>query len=254
MTTCSVSWHNNPSLPRTTPPPVCSCPTNTSPILTSLFPRPLLFPRGPYFAAHIKDGYVSLKPLHSKIQAMAMVIFFTAYMGVKNFALGVFVVSSNSALYPFLWIVIECWLLLLLRMSLKSWRFYRRGLDGAIVGFFMNIVLYTCLLSAPFPIIRMPNLLSPRIYVFGLLSMLLLNFAYVGVAHHYFNASLFIDEANCWVILIISTATCLLSGGVAFYFIPDSHKGTFYKNMTFAQYMKVSVFIEYLWGRDVFYR
>ena len=141
----------------------------------------------------------------------------------------------------------------------------------------------------PFPIIRVPTFLTPRIYSGGLIYMLVINVFMVAVSFHIFNggdsndgngtlqpdhlnstepnttsfnsstttslsdsqlfnnttdtenATLYLSEPVAWLGLSIATAICLISGGMFFSYVPQSHRNTFFKHYTLKQHFTTFV-------------
>ena len=126
---------------------------------------------------------------------------------------------------------------LLWRMRYGNWRFYRNGADGAMISLLEHLGWYLSLLSAPFPFIRTPTLLTPRIYSIGLLYSITSNFAIIAVSYHVFGATEYLDESYAWQGLFLITAVCLASGAISFYYVPESHKPTFYQHLTWREHV-----------------
>ena len=163
---------------------------------------------------------------------------------------------------------------------------YRNGVDGTTFSLLCHLGWYLCLLSAPFPLIRCPTFLTPRIYSGGLIYMLVINVFVVAVSFHIFNggnssdgngtlqpdrlnniesnttsfnssnttntenATLYLTEPVAWLGLSIATAICLISGGMFFSYVPPSHRNTFYKQLTFKQQLATFYWNDRTWGTD----
>ena len=182
-------------------------------------------------------GYVPPVADGAYWQLLAMVVFFASYMALKMFALGLLIVSAHPAVVP-LWLVVECGLLLGVRMLIGNWRFYRRGADSAGFSLLSHIVQYIGILAAPFPALRNPVFLTSRVYSVGLLYMLTINFVQVGIAYRHFGGSDTVDETTAWAILFTSTVVCVMAGAVAYWYVPTSHKRTFYERRTFKRHVE----------------
>ena len=102
----------------------------------------------------------------------------------------------------------------------------------------VNLGWYIGLLAAPFPALRHPMPLSPRVYCGGILYMLLVNYAQVGIAYRRFGGSDTVDETTAWAILSISTVMCVVAGAAAYRYVPESHKRTFYEHRTFKEHVE----------------
>jgi len=127
--------------------------------------------------------------------------------------------------------------LLLWRMYYGNWRMYRYGADGMLFSLLWHLGCYLCLLAAPFPVIRNPTLLTSRIYCGGLFYMLISNFLMIGLSYHAFNTHLYLTENVAWLALSISTLIAIVSGGIFFSYVPESHRKTFYEVKTFKEHV-----------------
>ena len=183
-------------------------------------------------------GYVPTAANGANRQNYAMVAFFSSYMGSKMFALAVLIVSASKwAVFVPCWFVLEFCFLLGVRASIGNWRFYKKGADGAGFSLLAHLVMYIALLACPFPLIRNPVFLTPRVYSFGLLYQLLSNFVFVGIAYHSFEGCEILRETTAWAILFLSSVVCVVSGAVAFYYVPKNLRGAFYGHLTFKEYV-----------------
>jgi hypothetical protein len=180
-------------------------------------------------------GYVPSVADGAFWQLLAMVVYFASYMMAKMFALAVLVTTAGAWLVA-AWLLAEYTLLLGVRGAIGNWRFYRRGADGVGVSLLVHFCLYSGLLAAPFPVLRCPNLISPVVFSGGLLYMLLVNFVQIGIAYRRFGGSDTVDETTAWAVLFTSTVVCVMAGAVAYRYMPETHKQTFYKHQTFKQY------------------
>jgi len=190
-------------------------------------------------------GYVP--STNSNVQAFFSVVFFTTYTMAKMFALSLFIATSSSAIWTVGMLGLENLGLLIWRMQWKNWRFPYKGGDGAVFSLFMHGGAYISLVAAPFPGIRMPQFLTPRIYVGGQLYMLTINFVIVFVCFRIFNGSDLLEETHAWIMLSTTTLLCLVSGGISFYYVPQSHKHTFSRQQTWKQYIE-----QYVWEEKMF--
>jgi len=180
-------------------------------------------------------GYVS--DTNQNKQALASVTFFASYKTAKMFALSM-LIASSSALHAVGLLIMEYFGFLLCRMWYANWRFFTIGADGAVFSLLCHLGWYLSLLSAPFPLIRFPTVLTPRIYAIGLLYFITSNFAIIAVSYHVFDATEFLDETNAWQGLFLITAVCLVSGAISYHYVPESHKTTFYLHYTFKEHLK----------------
>jgi len=169
-------------------------------------------------------------------QALVSVVFFTSYKTAKMFGLSM-LIASSSAFHAVGLFIVEYFGFLLWRMWYGNWRFYRKGADGAVFSLLGHLCWYLSLLSAPFPILRNPTLLTPRIYAIGLLYNIASNFAIIAISYHVFGATEFLDESYAWQGFSLITAVCLVSGAISFYYVPESHKTTFYQQLTIKEHV-----------------
>jgi len=175
-------------------------------------------------------GYVPEEKSHR--QMVASIVYFAAYKAAKVASLAL-LIASSSFRYAAILVVTEFWTLLGWRNCYNNLRYYRRGADGIIPSFLCHICLYIGLVAAPFPIIRSPFFLTPLIYARGLLYMLCVNFLIIYVSYHVLTPTAHdIPESFAWIFLASSTLLCLLSGSVAFHYVPDTHKSSFYRHNT----------------------
>jgi hypothetical protein len=169
-------------------------------------------------------------------QLLNMVMFFSTYVGAKMFSLSVLVARGGVAVAGG-WLWAEFAALLGLRVFMRNWRVYRRGADGVGIGLLVHFLLYIALLSAPFPLLRNPTFLTSRVYSGGLLYMLLVNFAQVGVAYRCYDQGT-VDETTAWGMLVALTTVCVVAGAGAYRYVPQSHKRTFYEHLTFRRHVE----------------
>jgi hypothetical protein len=111
------------------------------------------------------------------------------------------------------------------------------GRDGVVNSVVRSVILQVSLLAAPFPIFRIPAWLTPRIYSIGLLMTILSNFGLLFISFHVYDGSNLLEERLAWQLLSTATLIICLSGAVFFYHVPVSHKHTFYRHLTFSQYI-----------------
>jgi hypothetical protein len=130
------------------------------------------------------------------------------------------------------------WLgLLAWRKSYENWRMYKHGLDGVGFSLLIHFFGYLCLLAAPFPIIRVPTFLTPRIYAGSLMYMLTINFGMVFFSYRVYEGTDFLTEGQAILGLTLLTIFCVISGRLAYHYVPDSRRGTFYKAWTFKDHV-----------------
>ena len=67
--------------------------------------------------------------------------------------------------------------------------------------------------------------------------MLVVNFCILLFSYRVFDGIEYFTEIEAWVFLAATTLVCLVSGFVAFSYVPDSHKATFYKRWTWKKHV-----------------
>jgi len=184
-------------------------------------------------------GYVPEE--NSNRQMVACTVFFATYKAAKVASLSLLVASSSFS-YAAILIVTEMMALLGWRKSYENLRVYRRGADGIIPSLLCHLCFYIALVAAPFPIIRLPTFLTPLIYARGLLYMLGVNFLIVYLSYHVLTPTNTptthdIPVSFAWTFLASTTLLCLLSGSVAFHYVPETHKGSFFRHKTFQHHV-----------------
>jgi len=191
-------------------------------------------------------GYVSHTKSKYRKQLYASISFFTHYKMAKIFSLAI-LIASSSFRYAIILLILEWLGILALRKSYENWRWYLHGLDGVGFSLFAHFGWYICILSAPFPIVRIPNIMTPRIYAGSLIYMLTINFGMVFLSYRSFDGTEFPTENQAILGLTSLTIICVISGRIAYHYVPESHKGTFYKALTFKDHM-----LNYMWNDCVY--
>ncbi|GMH66842.1 hypothetical protein TL16_g04524 [Triparma laevis f. inornata] len=179
-------------------------------------------------------GYVPETNSHK--QMVAFVSFFSLYKLAKVSSLAL-LISASSFRYAVILLTLEFFGFLGWRMTYRNWRIYKRGLDGIPFSLLAHFCWYICLLSAPFPLVRCPNLLTPRIYTGGLFYMISVNFMILVFSYQVFDASAYLSQSEAWTGLSTITFLYLVSGGIALYYVPNSHRATFYKSWTWKEHV-----------------
>ena len=141
-------------------------------------------------------------------------------------------------------LILEYTTLFLLRVFLKNWRMYRAGADTVSFSLLAHFGWYVCLLSAPFPLGRNAAILSPSVYGFGFVYMLLANFLIVFVCFNYWDARNVIDQHVALAGLSLTTSATLISGAISFYLVPSTHRHTFYRHRSFSHHVKTFIWDE----------
>ena len=169
---------------------------------------------------------------------------FSCYKAAKMFSLAL-LIASAPPLYTVGLLTLEFWIIFLWRMKYNNWRYYVRGVDGYLLSPIFHFVFLFSLLSAPFPTIRSPGILTPKVYAGSVSYMCIVNYVIVYVACYVFDAKYVRNEMYVWVGLTAVTSLCIISGAIAFSYIPSGgHKGTFYKHLTFKEHMSTFIWDE----------
>ena len=169
-------------------------------------------------------------------QIASSIICFTCYAAAKIFTLALLIASAPPT-YTIGLLAMEYVAILLWRKKYENWRFYARGADGIVLGLLANFGFYVSLLSAPFPLFRTPHILTPRVFSGGLIYMCFINFAIIYATYRIFDARDVLRESYSWIGLIAVTSLTVISGSIAFSYVPKSHKHTFYNHLTLKEYI-----------------
>uniref|UniRef100_A0A6T5THP8 XK-related protein n=1 Tax=Triparma pacifica TaxID=91992 RepID=A0A6T5THP8_9STRA len=189
-------------------------------------------------------GYVP--KTDARKQFYASTSFFTLYKTAKVFSLAI-LIASTSFRYAITLLCLEWFGILAWRKSYENWRWYQHGLDGVGFGLWTHFCIYLCLLAAPFPLIRVPTALTPRIYAGSLMYMLFINFGMVFFSYRVHEGTDFLTEGRAFLGLATLTIICVISGRIAYHYMPDSHRGTFHKAWTFKHHVA-----DYWWNDCVY--
>jgi hypothetical protein len=68
--------------------------------------------------------------------------------------------------------------------------------------------------------------------------MLVINFAQVTVAFRCIDMVRSLDDSTSCAIICSARGACVIAGAVAYRYVPESHKKTFYEHLTFKQYVE----------------
>ena len=77
--------------------------------------------------------------------------------------LAVAMLASASAVALAVWLMGECALFLLVRMSVRNWRFHLAIGDSTSFSVLAHVGTYLIMLAAPIPLARIPFILSPSV-------------------------------------------------------------------------------------------
>ncbi|GMH54626.1 hypothetical protein TrRE_jg11973 [Triparma retinervis] len=179
-------------------------------------------------------GYVP--KTDARKQLYASISSFTLYKAVKVFSVAILIVSTSFR-YAIILLILEWLGILAWRKSYENWRMYERGLDGVGFSLLIHLCGYLCLLAAPFPITRIPTFLTPRIYAGSLVYMLTINFGMIFFSYRVHDGIDFLTEGQAFLGLSLLTISCVISGRIAYHYVPESHRGTFYKAWTFKDHV-----------------
>ena len=169
-------------------------------------------------------------------QIVSSIVCFTCYKAAKMFSLALLIASAHPK-YTIGLLAIECFVFFLWRRAYRNWRSYVRGADGRMLSFLMHFGLYFSLLSAPFPVIRLPHLFTPRIYAGVFIYMCFINFAIVFATYRVFDARDVLPESYSWIGLSAVTSLTVVSGAIAFSYVPETHKKALYKHRTLKEHL-----------------
>lgn len=184
-------------------------------------------------------GYVPHVLCDSNKQYVSLALFYTGYLISKSYTFTIFALASPSVTYPMMVMAAECMILFAVRFYYKNWRFYRKGADGAAFSIAAHCFIYMCLFAAPFPTIRNPALLTPRIYACSVAYMMLVNFPILIWSYSVLDAYTYCKIPFLYSILgvLCSTLLTFSSGALSFYYVPIDIKPSFYKCQTMHQYI-----------------
>jgi hypothetical protein len=160
-------------------------------------------------------GYVPKMKSDYRKQFYASISFFTLCKAVKIFSLLILIVSSFFR-YAIILLIFEPFGILAWRKTYENWRFYKHGLDGFGFSLLIHLGCYISILAAPFPIVRFPTLLTPRIYAGSLIYMLTINFGMVFVSYRAFDGTDYLTESQAILGLSLLTILCVISGRIAY--------------------------------------
>jgi len=179
-------------------------------------------------------GYVP--KTDARKQFYASTSFFTLYKTAKVFSLAI-LIASTSFRYAITLLCLEWLGILAWRKSYENWRMFLHGLDGVGFSLLFHFGYYLGLLAAPFPLIRLPANLTPRVYAGSIVYMLVINFGMVFFSYRVHDGTDFLSEGQAFLGLATLTIICVISGRIAYHYMPDSHRGTFHKAWTFKDYV-----------------
>ena len=184
-------------------------------------------------------GYVPPVLCESNKQYAALSIFYTCYLISKAYTFTILALSSPSVMYPLMFMLTECAIMFAIRFYYNNWRFYRKDADGVIFSIAVHCFIYMCMFAAPFPTIRNPSLLMPRIYACYVIYMLLVNFPILVWSYYTFDAYTHCEISFLYSLLVLcgSTLFSFIFGALSFYYVPIDIKPSFYKCQTMHQYI-----------------
>jgi len=59
----------------------------------------------------------------------------------------------------------------------------------------------------------------------------------IGLSYHAFNTHLYLTENVAWLALSVTTLIAIVSGGIFFSYVPESHRKTFYEEKTWKEHL-----------------
>ena len=115
-------------------------------------------------------GYVTRAPLSSLAQKASSCVWISSYSASRILSIGLLFTAANqhpssaAITLPVAWLAFECLLLAGVRALDGTYQFYRRELNNSLVRVVIQCMYYVAVSTAPFPFVRLPNLLTPHIY------------------------------------------------------------------------------------------
>ena len=180
-------------------------------------------------------GYYPSRPASNFFVLVGVVISAGLYDVAKLTAMGF--LGSVSPIRLIAWLLLECTLLLLIRMFIGNWRVYIRGVHGTLPGLYTHFLFYICMMAAPFPVLRTPFFLTPSVYVgFILWTLCCSNPMMIMFASWSGDPEL--SVAVVWPALAVASIACLFSMLLVFNFITPELRHTFYRHNTCKMHLK----------------
>ena len=170
---------------------------------------------------------------------MAQLLFHLGFAVSRLVSLAVLVVCVGYWALLLVFFV-ECLGQLVIRMSIKNWRYYRAGADSANQAVAFHVCEYLCFQVAPLQALRMPFLWTPRVYVGMLLYTLLVsNPMLAGIAFVVGGPQL---PSGFMMILIfqllgVSTIVCILAAVAFFATIPTHLRRTYIGHLIWSMHI-----------------
>lgn len=147
---------------------------------------------------------------------------------VAGASLAFFAASENAGLW-------------LVRFAIGNWRCHNPVGDRAVVSIASHfLVIYPCMVAAPFPLLRHPFFLTPLVYVgFIVWTLFCGNPLMVALAfRHDFSSLSLMPTPLVWVVLGGATSLCVLSALLAFVLMEPTFQDTFYCHRTLATHIR----------------
>lgn len=102
-------------------------------------------------------GYVPKAGDGRNRQLLFMVLFFTCYLAAKTFSLVILLTAADHGFVVPLILFIEFFIFLGIRIRMSNWRLFIKGVDTIPISLLAHCICYISILSAPFPLFRMPG-------------------------------------------------------------------------------------------------
>jgi len=179
-------------------------------------------------------------PVQGACQFATMVgssVAFACFALSKFIAIGMLARASRAA--PAAWLASECLMLLAVRVCLRNWRFYVRGLDDILTGLLSHLLYYCIIMAAPLLIFRLPLTLTPRVY-FGYVcwTLFVANplMSFVGYIVGGGIPGVSIAQVACGLALI--TFCSILGGLFAYAYMNPQRRRTIFEHNTCTMHMQ----------------
>ena len=169
----------------------------------------------------------------------SIAVFAFGYVTAKLVAVATLGTTSPASLMLFM--VSESIALLLVRFAIVNWRWYSAAGDSAVVSLTVHFLLvYPCMIAAPFPFLRHPFFISPSLYSgFIAWSLFAANPLMLALSFRYHDPAT--SQWIVWAILGSATALSVVAAVVAVALMQPTFRGTFYRHRTMVKHMRGSL-------------
>lgn len=199
------------------------------------------FDKSKYFRKSEPLYYGYISKTYAYRQTCCLLLFFLSYSMFRMLALIMFGLSCSFILLS-IYIAIEFLIFAAVRAYLNRWRFYLRIIECDLTNWVVHLGLYVALSFAPFPIIRLPPMLSPIIYMLSLLYMLIVNNILCVIACIY--SQEYITSTYMAFILPVLTIGSVVPFLYILYASPAQQRNAFFMVSGFKEYMNTFYFEE----------